>query len=227
MRIELPSGTEAELVTPADRAPSRGLVVIPDIMSLRPLFDDLVAQLSDETGWAVCAFDLWPGHADEPLEWRLEHVGELHDDRVLGDAAAAAGATGAAEVGVIGFCLGGMYTLKAAGTGRFARAAAFYGMIRVPEQWRSPTQSEPLDALASPLRCPTMAIIGTADPWTPPEDVAALEEAGVTVIRYEGAEHGFVHDPSRPAHRPDDAADAWRRVLAFLGAEEQLSGRGG
>jgi len=60
------------------------------------------------------------------------------------------------------------------------------------------------------------AIIGTADPFPPPDDVAALEAAGVAVVRYEGAEHGFVHDPERPAHRADDAADAWRRVLEFV-----------
>jgi carboxymethylenebutenolidase len=36
------------------------------------------------------------------------------------------------------------------------------------------------------------------------------------VLRYEGAEHGFVHDPGRPTHRPDDAADAWDKALAFL-----------
>jgi dienelactone hydrolase len=33
---------------------------------------------------------------------------------------------------------------------------------------------------------------------------------------YEGAEHGFVHAPERPTPRAADAADAWRRVLAFL-----------
>jgi carboxymethylenebutenolidase len=38
----------------------------------------------------------------------------------------------------------------------------------------------------------------------------------VTVVRYDGADHGFVHDPSRPTHRADDAADAWDRALAFL-----------
>ena len=32
----------------------------------------------------------------------------------------------------------------------------------------------------------------------------------------DGAEHGFIHAPERPTHRADDAADAWRRVLAFL-----------
>ena len=68
-------------------------------------------------------------------------------------------------------------------------------------------------------RCPVMAIIGTADPYTPAVDVADAEAAGVHIVRYEGAEHGFVHDASRPAHRAADAADAWRRVIAFLRSE--------
>lgn len=217
MRLTLPSGTAAERAEPPGGA-GRGLVVIPDIMGLRPLFDDLCARLAAEQGWVVCAPELWPGHEHQPIEWRLEHVGDLDDDRVVGDAVAAADATGCDRVAVIGFCMGGMYTLKAAASGRFDRAAAFYGMIRVPEHWRSATQGEPLDALASSARCPTMAIVGTADIWTPPADVDALEATGVEVVRYEDAEHGFVHDPSRPAHRPADAADAWARVLAFVGA---------
>jgi carboxymethylenebutenolidase len=53
--------------------------------------------------------------------------------------------------------------------------------------------------------------------WTPTDDVEALEAAGAEVVRYPGAEHGFVHDPDRPAHRPDAAADAWRRTVTWLG----------
>ncbi len=220
MRTSLPSGTPAELARPSGAAdgppPDRGLVVIPDIMGLRPLFDAHCQRLADALGATVVAVELWPDHLDEPLPWRLEHVGDLVDERVLGDVAAAADLTRASQVSVLGFCMGGMYTLKAAGTGRFHRAAPFYGMIRIPEQWRSATQGEPLDALARPGACPVLAVVGTADPWTPPEDVAALEAAGAAVVRYEGADHGFVHDPDRPAHRADDAADAWRRVEAFL-----------
>lgn len=216
MRITLPTGTEAELARPEGAQPDRGLVIVPDIGSIRPLFDGMCARLAADTGWVVCAFDVWPEARGKPLDWRLANAGTLEDDRVLGDAVAAADATGAEKVSVIGFCIGGMYTLKAAGTGRFWRAAAFYGMIRIPEDWRSPTQGEPLDALASPNRCPTMAVIGGRDTFTPPDDVAALEAAGVEVVRYPDAEHGFVHDPDRPAHRPDDAADAWRRVIDFL-----------
>jgi carboxymethylenebutenolidase len=216
MRLTLPSGTQAELSRAPSGAADRGLVVIPDIMSIRPLFDDMVERLASEQGWNVCCFDLWPDHGDAPLNWRLEHVGDLRDDRVLGDAVAAADATATDRVGIIGFCMGGMYVLKAAASGRFARAASFYGMIRIPEQWRSDGQGEPLDAVRSPERCPTMAIVGTDDPWTPSGDVDELQAAGVEVIRYPGAEHGFVHDPDRPAHRPADAADAWSHVLSFL-----------
>jgi carboxymethylenebutenolidase len=224
MRITLPSGTPGEIARPDGREPVRGLVVVPDIGGLRPLFDDLVARLAEEQGWTVCAFELWPGRESLAVPDRLAAGGSLDDTRILGDAVAAADATGCDPVAVIGFCMGGMYTLKAAGTGRFDRAAAFYGMARVPEDWRSPTQAEPLDVLASPNRCPTLAVVGTADPWLPPADVDALEAAGVEVVRYEGADHGFVHDPDRPAHRPDDAADAWRRVLGFLDSVDAARG---
>ena len=71
-------------------------------------------------------------------------------------------------------------------------------------------------ALATGDAATGLAVIGCDDAWTPPDDVDALEAAGATVVRYEGADHGFVHDASRPAHRADDAADAWSRVLAWL-----------
>jgi carboxymethylenebutenolidase len=216
MRITLPSGTPAEIARP-EGTPTCGLVVLPDIGGLRPLFDDIVARLAREQGWVVCAVELWPGRDDLPtLADRLGAGGSLDDARVLGDAVAAAGATGVEPVGVLGFCMGGMYALKAAGTGRFARAVSFYGMGRVPDMWASPTQGEPLEALAKPGACPVLEIAGTADQWVPAADLEALESVGVEVVRYEGADHGFVHDPDRPAHRADDAADAWRRALAHL-----------
>ncbi len=216
MRITLPSGTPAELAHPSTGPGRRGLVVIPDIMGLRPLFDDLVADLADTHGWSVCAFELYPGREHLEVADRLTAGATLTDDRVLGDAVAAADATGADAVGVLGFCMGGMYTLKAVATGRFDRHCPFYGMIRVPEHWQGAGQAEPLDALAAGDAASVLAVIGTEDGWTPPDQVDELAASGATVVRYEGADHGFVHDPSRPAHRAEDAADAWSRVIAWL-----------
>jgi carboxymethylenebutenolidase len=215
MRIELTTGTPAELARP-EGPPRRGLVVATDMGGLRPLFDQLCARLAAERGYSVCAPEPFPGREDLPVDAKLRVIGELDDERQLGDLLAAADATEAQPVGVLGFCMGGMYALKAAGTGRFDRAVAFYGMIRVPEPWRGPGQGQPLDAVRRTGAAPVLALVGTEDRWTPPADVDALEAAGATVVRYQGADHGFVHDPARPAHRPDDAADAWRRAFAWL-----------
>ena len=219
-RSTLPSGRPVELAVPSDgRSPSRGLVLIPDIMGLRPLFDGHTARLADDNGWAVACVEPWAGHEELGLEERLQSVGLIDDGAFLADLVVAADQLSVEPVGVAGFCMGGMYALKAAGTGRFHGAVAFYGMFRVPPHWQGPTTLEPLDQLARPDACPALAVIGSLDQWTPPDDVAAAEDAGVTVVRYEGADHGFVHDDTRPGHRPDDAADAWRRAVAFLSAD--------
>jgi carboxymethylenebutenolidase len=216
VRTTLYNGTPIEIARPTG-APRRGVVVIPDIGGLRPLFDDLVERLANENDWAVVAVEPFPGREQMTLEERMAAMPSLVDETQLGDITAAAGVLDVEPVAVVGFCMGGMYTMKAAATGRFDRAAAFYGMIRVPDAWRGPGQFNPLDLLQPPARADrVLAIIGTADPYTPPDDVDALAELGATVVRYEGAEHGFVHDPSRPAHRADDAADAWRRVVDWL-----------
>jgi carboxymethylenebutenolidase len=192
-------------------------VVIPDIGGLRPLFDDLVAKLATENGWVVAAVEPFPGREQLTLEERMNAMAALDDDRQLADIIAAADLIGVEPVGVIGFCMGGMYAMKAAATNRFDRAGAFYGMIRVPDAWRGPGQRNALDMLGDAGTTDrVLAIIGTADPYTPATDVNDLEAGGATVVRYEGAEHGFVHDASRPAHRPGDAADAWRRVVDWL-----------
>jgi carboxymethylenebutenolidase len=216
MRIVLPSGTPAELV--ATSGATRSVVVAPDIFGLRPLYDDLVARLAADWGVGVCAPEPFPGR-DLPadVEPRFAAVPGLDDDLHLRDLHEAADALGTEAVGLIGFCLGGMYCFKAARSERFDRIAAFYGMIRVPDAWRGPGQGEPLDHLAAGHPERVLAIIGDRDHYTPPDDVAALAATAAVVVRYPDAEHGFAHDPSRPAHRPDDAADAFdlaRRWLA-------------
>jgi carboxymethylenebutenolidase len=113
--------------------------------------------------------------------------------------------------------MGGMNVFRVAATGRFDKGVAFYGMIRPPEPWSTPGD-DPLDALARPECCPVLAILGGADHFTPPDDIAALQGVGAHVSTrvYDDAGHGFVHDASRPAHRADDAADAWRWTIDFL-----------
>ncbi len=219
MNLELPSGTPAYLASASGA--ERTLVIVPDIWGLRPLFEEMCDSLSAQTGWNVVAIEPFPGQelpdaeTADGLPARSEALTALSDSALIGDAEAAADAAGDQPAGLIGFCMGGMYAYKAAASGRFDRIVGFYGMIRVPEGWAGPGQGQPLDAVAAGS-AEVMAIIGTVDSWTPEVDVVELEAAGAEVVRYEGADHGFVHDPSRPAHRADYAEDAWQRALAFL-----------
>ena len=206
--------------------PARGLVVHPDIGGVRPLFDDIARRIATHN-IAVCVtepFARIPDRESMDLDARMATVATLDDAQQLGDLERAADhlvvTDDVTDIAVLGFCMGGMYALKAAATGRFDRAVSFYGMIRVPENWRSDTLAEPLATAASV--CPTLAILGADDVFTPEADIQALREAwrerpDCEIVVYPGAEHGFVHDPQRPTHRADDAADAWSRVLRFLG----------
>ncbi len=106
MRIELATGTAAELALPEGEA-GRGVVVAPDIGGLRGTFDDLCARLAATHGWAVCAPEPFPGRETMPLEERL--VTRFVDERSIGDLLAAADhltGLGVSKVAVIGFCMG-------------------------------------------------------------------------------------------------------------------------
>lgn len=216
MRITLPSGTPAEIDTSVV-SPSMGLVIAPDIFSLRPLFDDMVARLAREWNMAVCAVEPFPGrHLGADIQPRFAAVPSLDDTVHLRDLHEAADALGTERVGLMGFCLGGMYCFKSAVSSRFARIASFYGMIRIPSDWQSPTQAEPLALLERGDAKKVLAIIGAKDPYTPPADVAALRALGCNVVDYPEAEHGFAHDAMRPSHRALDAADAFARTRDWL-----------
>ena len=214
MQSQLDSGTP---ITIAEvEGSTRGLVIAPDIFGLRPLFTDMVERLAAEWGMTTIAVEPFPGRELGPeIEPRYAAVPTLDDANVLGDLVAAAELTGCSEVGLIGFCMGGMYCFKAASTGRFDRIASFYGMIRLREPWRSPGQAEPLELVAADPGA-VLAIIGDLDHYTPPDAVEALESTGVETLRFADAEHGFAHDASRPSHRAEDAAMAFARSRAWL-----------
>lgn len=112
------------------------------------------------------------------------------------------------RIAVTGFCFGGAYSfLLAAADDRIRAAVPFYGT------------APSADRLAS-ITAPVLALYGQDDPLIIdplPEVKRAAAAAGLdfeTVV-YPEAGHAFFNDTGL-RYRADDAADAWRRVLAFL-----------
>ena len=216
MRFTLPSGTQCE-IDKTVTSPTMGLVIAPDIFGLRKLFDDLVSRLAKDWNMAVCAVDPFPGHTlGAEIEPRFAAVPTLSDQTHLRDLLQAADALGTPRVGLMGFCMGGMYCFNSAGAERFQKIVSFYGMIKLPEGWRSTTHAEPLDYLHAGHADRVLAIIGGKDPYTPAADVAELKNVGVRTEIYPDAEHGFAHDASRPAHRAQDAMSALTHAQNWL-----------
>ena len=216
MRITLPSGTQCE-IDKSVTDPTMGLVIAPDIFGLRELYDGLVARFASEWNMTVCAVEPFPARELGPeIEPRFAAVPTLSDETHLRDLHEAADVLSTPTVGLIGFCMGGMYCFKAARSERFKKIVSFYGMITIPSGWQSATQGEPLHYLQTGNAERVLAIIGGKDHYTPPADVAQLQNHGVKTEIYPDAEHGFAHDASRPAHRAQDAKDAFALARAWL-----------
>jgi carboxymethylenebutenolidase len=220
-----------------ERAGQPGVVLIHDVWGLGDHARDLTRRLAAE-GFAVLGLDLYSRLDEVKIENPGVWMRGLSDPQALADVQAgvdflhAHSATGA-RVGVTGFCMGGMYALLAgcSCTGLSA-SAPFYGLlshrhgILFDEAGLDPAlkPSEPLDAVRE-LSCPTLAFFGDRDEFVPMSDIDSLRERMAAtaqpaeVVVYPGAGHAFMNDTREDAFRPEDAADAWGRLVAFLGAQ--------
>jgi carboxymethylenebutenolidase len=125
----------------------------------------------------------------------------------------------ATQLAVTGFCRGGRNTwMYAAHNPSLKAAVAWYGPIKGQP---SPIQPQVVLDVADKLKCPLLGLYGGKDTGISVDDVHAAEAkakaAGETVeiVVYPEAPHGF-HADYRPSYRADDAADGWKRMLAWF-----------
>ncbi len=123
------------------------------------------------------------------------------------------------RIGVMGFCRGGRQTwLYAEHSPHLKAAVAFYGPVGGAA---SPIQPKNAGDLAAELKCPLLGLYGGQDQSIPVDSVhqaeAKAKAAGKTVeiVVYPDAPHGF-HADYRPSYQAADAADAWKRAIAWF-----------
>ena len=163
-------------------------------MCIRDSYKGQVATEPDEARKLVMELDM-PAAVDE-IGSAIDYL--LAQDFVAGD-----------QAGIVGFCMGGRLALMTAlANDNLAVAVPFYGSPRTPEE-------------AANVKAPMLGRYGAGDGGSPVEGVLAMQEArsasGIEneIQVYDGAPHGFFND-TRDSYRPEAAADAWQRVLAWF-----------
>ena len=123
------------LMTPGVDASVPGIVLIHDVWGLGDHPRDLARRLASE-GFAVLAIDLYRRRDSVDIKDPGAWIQELSDPEVTSDLEAAARflaahpAVRGMSVGVVGFCMGGMYALLAACLcDGFAASVPFYGLL--------------------------------------------------------------------------------------------------
>ena len=118
-------------------------------MGLRPLFEEHCARLSKEWKVSVCAPELFPGGEKWGLDQRMKKAKTLSDEDKIDDILAAAQRTGCDTVHLVGFCMGGMYALKAAVEDRFTKCRV---VLRHDPRAEAVEEQEPGRAARHPRR---------------------------------------------------------------------------
>ncbi|MDQ6799973.1 MAG: dienelactone hydrolase family protein [Acidobacteriota bacterium] len=211
-RVEFPSNAHTCRGYFAGKGPA--VVVIQEYWGLVPHIEDVVERFAAE-GFAAIAPDLYHGKTAKSPDEAGRMLMELDADRAEREIAGAGEwllkqpACTSKNYGVVGFCMGGalaQYTATKEGT-KVGAAVSFYGGFKkVAMEWNN-------------LRAPLLLIYAENDKGVPPEQGRQLEQQlkklgkNVELVIYPGAGHAFFNDTRKEVHKPDAAADAWRRTV--------------
>jgi carboxymethylenebutenolidase len=217
----------------------RGAVlVVHEGFGLNEHAQDVCRRLAAE-GFTALAPDLYRRGPDriagyDQYDRAVAMLRSLPDEQVLGDLSAGIDhlqrLCGSAPVGVVGFRIGGRYALLIAARepARVAAAVSFYGS-GIDAGTFSPLWTIDALAQASHIAAPLLLFFAGDDATIPEAEVSRIEqrlrESGPPseIVRYAGVRAGFIFE-GRQTDSAVQAADAWRRTLAFLGAHAQRPG---
>ena len=229
VKIPVKDGTiPAYRSMPDKGGPFPTVLVIQEVFGVHEHIKDLCRRLA-KLGYFAIAPELYARQGD-PSKYTdvqaliSEVVNKVPTEQVMSDLDATeayAKSTGKADtskLAVTGFCWGGFATwMYAAHNPDLKAAVAWYGVDR---KINDIVPKNPVD-IAGQIKCPVLAVYGGQDQSIPQDTVekrqATCKAAGKTceVKVYPDAPHGFNAD-YRPSYRPDDAKDAWARMLAWF-----------
>jgi carboxymethylenebutenolidase len=217
---------------PDGAGPFPVVLVIEEIFGVHEYIKDVCRRLA-KAGYLAVAPELYARQGDlskmtDVRQIISEVISKAPDATLLADLDSAAAWAGAnhgdtARLAVTGFCRGGRNTwLYAAHTPRLKAAVAWYGPVA---GGTSAIQPKTVLDLAAELKAPLLGLYGGQDRGIRQEDVqeaakrARTAGAVVEIVVYPNSGHGF-HADYRPSYNAADAADGWKRMLAWFKAHD-------
>jgi carboxymethylenebutenolidase len=213
------------------------VLVIQEIFGVHEYIADTCLRFA-KAGYLAIAPELYARQGDpssyaQMAKLMAEVVSKVPDEQVMRDLDGAvkwAGENGGnlKKVAITGFCWGGRITWLYAEQSKNVKAGvAWYGrLVGVASEL---TPKHPLD-LAAGLKAPVLGLYGGQDGGIPLTTInqmkEALAEAGAKgnaaakaseFVVYKDAPHAF-HADYRPSYRKDEAADGFKRALAWFKA---------
>ena len=195
-----------------------GIVVLHAVFGLTPHLANVCDRFAEE-GYEAIAPGLFDRVAPDSVysytragvDAGSASYGMLTETEIFSDVTACAEVLRASgKVAIAGFCTGGTWAWRAAGSLAFDAHVNFYGS-HVPV------------FIELPMRCPTIMHYGDCDTIVPIAEVnrIARQHPEIRFEIYAGSGHAFFN-PDQTTHEPKAAALAWARSLTFL--ETYLAG---
>jgi carboxymethylenebutenolidase len=208
------AAASGELALPEGSGKAPALVLVQEWWGV----NDHIRSLADrfaKAGFVTLAPDLYHGKTTKDAGEAGQLMQALDGMRAMDDLAGASGYLAAhprsnGKVGIVGFCMGGAYTLAAASNiPSFAAAAPFYGL----------PPAERLDP--AKMKAPILAHVATRDGWVSPPKMQEIAEkvnahGGAMKVEVYEADHAFMNDTRPEVYAPEAAKLAWDRTVAFL-----------
>jgi carboxymethylenebutenolidase len=207
---------QALLYMPSGKGPFPAIIVIHEYWGLNDWVKEQASKLADE-GYETLAIDLYRGKVATTPDMAHELMRGVPEDRAKRDLHAAFEFLQSQpnvkkdRIGAIGWCMGGGYALDVAlQEPTLAAAVINYGHLA--------TDPEALKKINAPI----LGLFGGQDQGIPPADVKkfaeTLQKMGkkIDVKIYDDAGHAFENPNNKTGYKPDDAADAWKRTIAFF-----------
>jgi carboxymethylenebutenolidase len=213
--VELDRSTVGYEAKPASAEPAPGVLVIHEVTGLIDYIKEVTDRIAGH-GFVALAPDLYEGRTASGMEDGAPLRDKVTDDVFRTKIGAGIRhltsrpyCTG--HIGVLGFCMGGGFSLRAACLfpQDIGACAVFYGRIADMQ-------------LLDNLRCPVIGSFGEEDKgittWAIEQLEPAMERLGklLDMKVYQGAPHGFHRHITPAVYRPEAAEDAFQRTMDFF-----------